>query len=167
MKILSILPIVVVASCLLSPTVRAQSEIPRPSVVGAAKFDPTRNAAQDIKAGIAEAKRTKRHVLLDVGGEWCIWCHRLDAFFSDNKDVNELLKKHYVVVKVNFSKENKNERVLSKYPKIKGYPHLFVLDKRGRLLHSQNTGDLESGKGYDKSKVVALLKAWAPKLRNE
>ena len=32
----------------------------------------------------------------------------------------------------------------------------------GRLLHSQFTGDLETGKGYDRARFFAFLKEWAP-----
>ena len=42
----------------------------------------------------------------------------------------------------------------------RGYPHLFVLDAGGALLHSQDTGVLEAGRGYDKAKFVAFLKRW-------
>lgn len=40
----------------------------------------------------------------------------------------------------------------------KGYPHLFVLDKEGALMVSQNTGELESGKSYDKDKLLVFLR---------
>jgi thioredoxin-related protein len=126
------------------------------------KFDPGRDAAKDIHNAVVEAERTGKHVLLDVGGEWCIWCHRLDTLFAKNSDLNEFLYKNFVVVKVNYSKENKNEKVLSHYPQIDGYPHLFVLDGDGKLLHSQDTGLLEKGKGHDPEKVMAFLKQWAP-----
>jgi len=63
-------------------------------------------------------------------------------------------------VKVNYSPENKNEAVLSTFPKISGYPHLFVLDEGGRLLHSQDSGELESGEGHDPAKVLAFIQAW-------
>jgi len=125
-------------------------------------FDPARDAAADIDAAIAEAKRTGKRVLIDVGGEWCVWCKRLDKFFEDNRDVASYMHRHYVTVKVNYSKENKNEAVLSRYPKVAGYPHLFVLDATGALVHSQDTGKLEKGKGHDRRKVLAFLKAWAP-----
>lgn len=128
------------------------------------KFDPSRDAAKDIADGVKKAKKSGKNVLLDVGGEWCIWCHRLDQFFADNKDVADFMHANYVVVKVNYSPENKNEAVLSKYPKVAGYPHLFVLDSDGKLLHSQNTGDLESGKGHDHDKVLSFLKQWAPQI---
>jgi thiol:disulfide interchange protein len=130
--------------------------------VSAPKFDPARDAAKDIELGIARAKQSGRRVLLDVGGEWCIWCKRLDQLFEEKKDLAEFLHRNYVAVKVNYSKENKNEAVLSRYPKVAGYPHLFVLENDGTLLHSQDTGKLEKGKGHDPEKVMAFLKAWAP-----
>lgn len=46
---------------------------------------------------------------------------------------------------------------------IRGYPHLFVLDADGKLLHSQNTADLEEGRGYNEGVVLAFLAKWAPK----
>ena len=124
------------------------------------KFDPNRDAAKDIADAVVEAKRTGKRILLDVGGDWCIWCHRLDTFFVENKDVDNFLHENFVEVKINYSKENKNEAVLQNYPKIEGYPHLFILDTDGKLLHSENTGDLESGDHHDRDKVFNFLKAW-------
>jgi len=124
------------------------------------RFDPSRNAVQDIGLAITEAQRSNRRVLLDVGGEWCIWCHRLDSVFARNRDLAALLHRKFVVVKVNYSDENKNEEALSRLPRIPGYPHLFVLSGDGLLLHSQNTAELESGKGYDLEKIRTFILAW-------
>jgi thiol:disulfide interchange protein len=123
-----------------------------------AKFDPARDAAADVATATSMAKAQKKRVLVDVGGEWCSWCHILDAYIASNADVKKLVDDHYVWVKVNWSPQNKNETLLSRWPKVKGYPHLFVLDAEGTLLHSQNTGDLESGKGYDKERMLAFLR---------
>jgi thioredoxin-related protein len=130
------------------------------------KFDPARDAEKDIRDAINLAQKTHKRILLDVGGEWCIWCHRLDSLFLQNKDLEEYLDVHYVVVKINVSRENKNQELLSTYPKVAGYPHLFVLDEHGALLHSQDTGKLEYPenspvKGHDREKVFAFLKKWA------
>lgn len=124
-------------------------------------YDPARNASQDIKEAVAEAQRTNRRVLVEVGGEWCIWCHHMDDFFTNHPDMLALRDKNFLLVKVNFSEENKNEEALSQYPKVAGYPHLFVLDNVGNLLHSQDTGDLEEGKGYNLEKFKAFLTDWA------
>jgi thioredoxin-related protein len=148
--------------CFASGVVLAQSkEATKAEPSKREKFDPKRDAERDIQNAVALAEKTGKRILLDVGGEWCSWCHKLDKFFEDNKDVAGFLRKKYVVVKVNFSPENKNEKVLSKYPQISGYPHLFVLEKNGKLLHSQDTGLLESGDHHDRDKVFAFLKKWA------
>ena len=124
------------------------------------KFDPTRNPFDDLKTAVEKAEQSNKRIILDVGGEWCIWCHRIDAFMHNTKDIKSLIDDNFIFVKVNYSKENKNEEFLSKYPKVEGYPHFFVLDKKGKLLHSQNTGDLEKDKDYDKEKFIAFLKKW-------
>ena len=138
----------------------AENSTPKYELV--AKFDPARDAGRDIEMAIAEAKKSHRNVLLDVGGVWCKWCHRLDEFFQKNDDIDEFMHDNYVVLKINYSEENKNEQVLAKYPKIPGYPHLFVLDSDGNLLHSQDTAELEAGDGHDRSKVLHFLETWAP-----
>ncbi len=126
------------------------------------KFDPARDAAADVTTAAAQAKAQGKRVLVDVGGEWCSWCHILDRFVAAHADIQAARDANYVWVKVNWSKENRNEALLSRWPKIEGYPHLFVLDGDGKLLHSQDTGPLESGKDYDRAKIIAFLKAWAP-----
>jgi thiol:disulfide interchange protein len=126
------------------------------------KYDPARNAEQDIRDAVAEADRTGKRVLLEVGGEWCIWCHIMDAYFEKNAELLSYREKNFVMLKINFSEENKNEQALSHYPQINGYPHLFVLDRDGKLLHSQDTGKLEEGKSYNLEKFMAFLKEWAP-----
>ena len=128
-----------------------------------ATFDPARDAAKDIELAVAEAARTGKRVLVDVGGNWCGWCHEMERFVDAHADLRALRDRNFVTVKVNYSPENKNEAVLSRYPKIPGYPHLYVLDQTGALLHSQNTVEIEDGKtSYDLDKFMAFLKKWAP-----
>ena len=128
------------------------------------KFDPERNPQEDLSNAVSEAKKSGKRIILDVGGDWCIWCHRIDHFIETTEEVKNYLDKNFIVLKINFSKENKNEDFLSKYPEIPGYPHFFVLDSDGKLLHSQDTGDLEAGKGYSKEKIMSFLKKWAPSM---
>src|SRR5688572_28213957 len=135
--------IVSVLTLLFSATAAAQS--PYTPVT---KYDPKRDAARDIDDAVAEAKRSHRRILLIVGGEWCSWCHRLDEFFGKNPELTSLRNKHFVTVKINFSDENPNKEVLSRYAGISGYPHIFVLDSDRKLLHSQDTGVFEEGKDY-------------------
>lgn len=125
------------------------------------KFEPQRDAVADMESALSVAKAQEKRVLVDVGGEWCMWCHILDRFIASDADVRKALETHYVWLKVNFSPQNRNEPLLSRWPKVTSYPHLFVVDASGQLVHSQVTSELEAGKVYDKAKVVAFLERYS------
>jgi thiol:disulfide interchange protein len=121
------------------------------------KFDPARDAAKDLAAALALARAQGKRVIIDVGGEWCSWCHILDRFFAAHPDLDALRASRYVWLKVNWSRENRNEALLSRWPAVAGYPHLFVLAADGTLVHSQDTGALELGRSYGAAKVRDFL----------
>jgi len=89
----------------------------------------------------------------------------MDDYFDKNPKLTASRDSNFITVKINFSPQNENEKVLSKYPKIPGYPHLFVLDTNGMLLHSQNTSELEQGESYNLQKFTDFLNKWAPTAR--
>lgn len=74
---------------------------------------------------------------------------------------------HYVWVKVNYSADNKNTAVLSRWPKVRGFPYFLVLDGDGKLLHSQGVQGLETeaeneaDENYDPNRVMAFLRRYA------
>jgi len=150
---------VLAALCALiaSPRAAALSESsPLPT-----RFDPARDPARDLDTALQMARVTRRRVLVDVGGEWCTWCHIMDHFFVANPDLAKIRDASFIMLKVNFSKENQNQAFLARWPKVAGYPHLFVLDADGRLLHSQNTSALEAAKDYDPAAFRAFLLEWS------
>lgn len=121
-------------------------------------YEIQRDPAKDLKAAIVEAHRSDRNILLQVGGNWCKWCHYLDKFFDDHADLNDLREKNFIVMYVNFSEQNKNEKFLSQFPEPKGFPHLYVLNADGKLLKSENTSELEDGKSsYDPDRMREFL----------
>jgi len=127
-----------------------------------AGYDPKRDPAADLKAAVQQAKGSGRRILLEVGGEWCGWCHVLDKLIDSDKEVAARLRDGFVVVKVNWSPENENSRFLGAYPPIYGYPHYFVLESDGTYLRSQPVDAFSKGNGYDRGKLLAFLKQWSP-----
>ena len=85
----------------------------------------------------------------------------LTKYFADNEKVAAALARDYLIMKVNYSDKNHNEEFLSKLPKIPGYPHLYVYDANGKLLHSQGTAELEEGQSYSEEAVLKFLAKWA------
>lgn len=135
---------------------------PTPKPFVRERFDPKRDPKADLAAAVVTATKDNKRIILDVGGEWCGWCVYMDKFFHQNPGLDKLRKENYVWLKVNMSPENENQTFLAPYPVPNGYPHLYVLDTDGNLLHSQDTAPLEAGKGYNLTKFTAFLKAWAP-----
>ncbi len=125
-------------------------------------YDPSRDPAVDLQAAVALAQRSGKRILLEVGGDWCSWCHALEKYIKATPAVAEPLDAAFVVLKVNYSEDNKNEAFLAAYPEVPGYPHLFVLDTDGAFLHSQGTGDLEEGKSYSEAALRKFIAEWAP-----
>ncbi len=144
------------------PSAQAQGS----GYVPAHKFDEKRDAAADIQAAIKEAQRTGKRIILDVGGDWCSWCHSLDKFFEQHPEIAELRDKNFITVNVFYSSENKNEKVLSQYPKTEGIPHFFVLERDGTLLHSQGMAKLEVGGEPNPEKWKDFLTKWSPAAEN-
>jgi len=134
-------------------------------VIPAGPYDPKRDADRDIKDAVVLAQKTGKRILLEVGGEWCSWCHIMHRYFDSHPTLAVARDRSYITLKINFSPENENQAVLSRYPRIPGYPHLFVLDSDGKLLHSQGTAELEEGQSYNLQRFMAFLEKWAPPKR--
>lgn len=125
-------------------------------------YNPTEDAGNAIADAVKQAKVNGKHVLIQVGGNWCIWCARFHEFVNSDEDLRNYVANNYVVYHLNYSKENKNSEVLAKYgfPQRFGFPVFLVLDGEGKLIHTENSAYLEEGKGYSKLKVIEFLKNW-------
>ena len=126
-------------------------------------YNPYANVTKDIEQALAKAKKEKKHVLIQVGGNWCVWCYRLNSFIQTNTILKRLANDNYVIYHLNYSKENKNLEYLKKlgYPQRFGFPVLIILDADGKQLHTQDTALLEKGNGYDEEKVKSFLRNWS------
>jgi thioredoxin-related protein len=128
-------------------------------------YDPARDPFQDGREAIANAVATQRRILIELGGNWCAWCKKLDRFISDNKMVNKKLYDHFVVLKVNVSEENNNREFLASFPKTRGYPHFFVSHTDGSVLYSKDTAELLDKGRYSEQRFLDFIERW--RLRND
>ena len=123
-------------------------------------YDPARNALQDGRDAIALAKATNRRVLIEVGGEWCKWCHVLDRFLNNSADIKRQLHQTFVLLKVNVSDENSNSEFLKAFPRVIGYPHIFVTDSNGNILSSNDIGEFYEKGAYSVKRFKTFFKRW-------
>ncbi len=125
-------------------------------------YNPKADAKQEIANAVKKAQKENKHVLLQIGGNWCPWCVKLHKYFHENTAIHKLLDENYVFLEVNYSKENKNMAIMKSlaYPQRFGFPVLVVLDKQGNRIHTQNTAYLEKDKSYDDKKMKKFLSNW-------
>jgi uncharacterized protein YyaL (SSP411 family) len=127
-------------------------------------YDPGANAREDIARAVRLAKAENKHVLLQIGGNWCPWCVKLHNMESTDPQIDSLLKADYIRVMVNIPKE-KDQRDYALMeelgnPQRFGFPVLVVLNTNGERIHTQDSWYLEQDKTYDREKVVHFFKMW-------
>lgn len=148
----------------LEPAKTAETKFVEPDMKTFNLYNPYENVDSAIKVAQKIASKEGKHIFLQMGGNWCIWCARFNAFTTSDKKIDSIIKANYVVVHVNYSKENKNKSIQEKYeyPARFGFPVFVVLDAKGKRLHTQNSGYLEKDKNYSKEKVIEFFESWSP-----
>lgn len=131
-------------------------------------YNPLADARAEINSAVKKAKMENKNVLLQIGGNWCIWCLRFNDKVVNDAELNKLMHDNYIVVHVNYSPENKNEKVLADlgYPQRFGFPVFVILDNKGKRIHTENSSYLEEGAGHSKKKITAFFNNWSPKAIN-
>jgi thioredoxin-related protein len=123
-------------------------------------YDPSRDSFKDFELAQKQAEEENKLILIQIGGNWCSWCIKMERFFDKSPTVKALRDETFVVMKVNVSPENYNEEFLSEMPEFEGYPFLVITDKSGNVLNSRTSGNLEEGLGYSVSKFTEYFEYW-------
>lgn len=127
-------------------------------------YNPEADAKADITAAVKQAGEENKHVLLQIGGNWCPWCIRLHHFIAGDSQLDSLLNADYVTVRVNVDREKdkRNYDLLATLgnPQRFGFPVMVVLNQEGERIHTQDSWFLEKDKSYDQEKLMHFLKMW-------
>lgn len=154
---------------LLAPIYSCTQEKPQtPAQEERAGYEKPYNEVEDaeiaLQKAIEKAQQENKKIIVQAGGNWCIWCLRFHNFVKTNPELNQLVEDNFVYYHLNYSPKNKNEKTFAKLNpegKKMGYPHFFVLDSNGNLLHTQESGIFEKEKSYDLDKVKDFFQTWA------
>lgn len=129
-------------------------------------YDPARDAFKDGAAAVKLATETNRRILIELGGDWCKWCHQMDAFFDSNPDIKQKLHETFVMLKINVSDANDNAEFLKAFPEPLGYPHMYVSEYNGSVLWSQDTAEFISNGKYTRESFLAFFERWQRQQQN-
>jgi len=85
------------------------------------------------QAGLQEASRTGRPILVDVYTDWCGWCRRMDRDTYAQAPIRDYLGGHYVTVKLNPEQSSELRAVANRF-RVSGYPTTIFLRSNGDHL---------------------------------
>lgn len=135
-------------------------------------YNDTLNTMEQIDRAVATAREQGKFVVCQVGGNWCPWCLRFARFIAADEEISRLIDENFVYIHVSYNPHETptDEKVAMVAATMRrlgnparfGFPVLVVLDGDGRVVHIQDSGYLEEGKGYDREKVLRFFKNWTP-----
>lgn len=131
-------------------------------------YNPEADAQKDLAELVQRAETENKHILIQVGGNWCGWCKLFHDLTTTDEDLKKYIADQYLVYHLNYSKENTNKEILATldYPQRFGFPVFVILNSQGKRIHTQNSAYLEEGQGHSKKKVMEFLIAWSPDALN-
>jgi len=128
-------------------------------------YNPDANSREDIAKAVQQAKAENKHVLLQIGGNWCPWCVKLHGLEASDPEIDSLMNAGYIRVMVNIprEKDKRDYDLLTELdnPQRFGFPVLVVLNQEGDRIHTQDSWYLEQDKDYDRAKVEQFFRMWS------
>src|SRR5437899_12333600 len=76
-------------------------------------YNETADAKSDVAVALKRAARENKRVLLQIGGNWCPWCHLLHELMASDKAISHELLYEYEVVNVDIAHGEKNRDLLA------------------------------------------------------
>lgn len=139
-------------------------------------YDETINPMEQIDKAVSQAKSQGKHVVCQVGGNWCRWCLMFADYITKDNEISKFIDDNFVYIHVNYNpreradeaKAQQNARLLKRLnnPGRFGYPVFVVLDSNGKVIHMQDSSFLEQENSYNKEKVMRFFRNWTPKAVN-
>ncbi len=88
----------------------------------------------NLEKGMELAKKENKFIIIDNYADWCVACKELEKFTFPKKEVQKILKKNFIAVKLDFTEKNdKNEKIKKKLG-ILGLPTIIFMNKEGKEI---------------------------------
>ena len=127
--------------------------------VDAPAYDESADASAQVSQALAKAKSENKQLMIVFGANWCGDCKMLDGEFK-KPALKALLDAHYVVVKVDVNRFNKNLDVVKPYGDVikKGIPSIVIATHANQLVYATNGGELADARKMGETGVAEFFR---------
>ena len=122
-------------------------------------YDETADAQAELNTAINSARMENKHVLIEMGANWCPDCRALGRYFQ-REDIKVWLDERFIVVAVDVGEWDKNLEIAEKYgnPISEGIPSLVVLNANGEMQFATLAGELATARNMSEDDLITWLK---------
>ncbi len=127
-------------------------------------YDESADAAALVAQALVKAKSDNKQLMIVFGANWCGDCKMLDGEFK-KPALKALLDAHYVIVKVDVNRFNKNLDVVKPYGEVikKGIPSIVIATPANQLVYASHGGELADARKMGEAGVATFFQALASK----
>ena len=121
-------------------------------------YDESANAEIDLAYAITEANKANKHVLIEMGANWCPDCRTLGEYFS-RPEIKTWLDERVVLVSVDVGEWDRNLDIVEEYenPISEGIPALVLLNSNNEVMFATLAGELASARSMSKNDLIDWL----------
>ncbi len=136
------------ALLLLAAPAYAALPAPKPSIASIQQlpvvlmqpYDEHANADAAVAAAFERAKKSRKRVVIDLGGNWCADCVVL-ANFLKLPEMQRFMAAHYEMVPVDVGRFDRNQQIPARFgitARLKGVPALLIATPDGKLVNGND-----------------------------
>jgi len=106
-------------------------------------FESSRNFEYVLIDALHKSRQCKKHVLVEFGGDWCVWCLRMHKVLSSGK-LKSFISENFIHIRCPVSENGSFTYPPERgKPNVDSVPHFIVLDENGQIICSQDTPKFE------------------------
>lgn len=125
-------------------------------------YDVNANAAKDVDAAFARARKSHKRVLIDMGGNWCPDCLIL-ANVMQLPEMKTFLKQHFEVVAVDIGRFDKNQDIPARFGikgRLPGVPAVVIAEPDGTFVNPGKISALADARHMSAQAIADWLAGW-------
>lgn len=124
-------------------------------------FDSTINFEVTLNKALEDASKQNKKVIIEYGGDWCIWSERMYSVL-EKKKFKRFLNENFIFVRCFIGREWENSfPTYLDIPDFDSVPFFSLLSPEGEFISHQNTEPFEILWFYNKRKLFEFFKEWS------
>ena len=125
-------------------------------------YDENADADRAVAVAFARAHSEHKRLLIDLGGNWCPDC-RILAGVMDLPEVRAFVDAHYVVVRVDVGRFNRNLKIPARFgitQRFEGVPSVLIATPEGELVDRDHVAALADARSMAPQAIADWLAMW-------